>query len=841
MHHKHYRRMLSDSVKELATIGASALSKSEIETLYKANPLENEDAAPLMNRIEDKFLVERGHIDKLTAVLRENLKEGDCDTSVRYNINRTIYLDNKDMDTYRDSMEGVRPRFKVRIRQYAPNGKDWEKVAYIELKAKAADGETKKVRVRIPTKLIEHISAGKIIDNSKELEELNHDLSKEMLWKRIAALNSVIYKYGFKKQLVVTYQRRAYSNKFIRVTVDDALRYYEAAPIHEDAESAIKNSSAWHKSLKTYNKVKEKDLLIVELKHEENLPEWLEELMEEVKAKPVKFSKYCAAVTTFLQNNKKREAPLMRVSRVDADMIMSMIKTEPLAKMPKVFTGTPKKPLKHVIRMQDPHGLGPYGFSDVESLSQHGEGERAESTPSPGEDPGFTPSDIQALYHGAHPFAFESMKQLKSWFTPDEIDQLAAEGFKPTKVPAKTIWSSGRQAFFEKYIKPKRTKKKSLSKGENLEKALSLEELQNLGYKFNVLKPSKQREAYAVTVHHKGKRVGHLLYSRHPHSGYAEGKEHEKGFHEVYRAEVAPEHQNKGLYQRMLNVAAEHVKGLGSEGIMSEGFQRSPSATHAWDKTASFAVNPKDTGRRLPYGANYFLKKSEKIPGGLSSGKKPQDFDQEQLQAGIQVEMEHTSDRSIAQEIAMDHLTEDPDYYKKLKRIEKPKSLAKVDSQYIKNAKSRITLLWPVKIRGKGHILGTDLPMHITLKQFSHEDDIDPNKIKSLVDGMNWHKPDASKMVITPDRFISKDGKSTYHVLKLEGGMPKSASKLYNDTRGIGITYPQFTPHVTVDESLWKEIKNLGLQPHHIQMEIGNLQLKNGDEILHEWHHSKSS
>jgi len=67
------------------------------------------------------------------------------------------------------------------------------------------------------------------------------------------------------------------------------------------------------------------------------------------------------------------------------------------------------------------------------------------------------------------------------------------------------------------------------------------------------------------------------------------------------------------------------------------------------------------------------------IPGGLSEGLDPKDFSQEQLDAGIKVEMEHTSSRKIAEEIAMDHLTEDPDYYIKLRRMEsKSKSVKKV-------------------------------------------------------------------------------------------------------------------------------------------------------------------
>ena len=41
-----------------------------------------------------------------------------------------------------------------------------------------------------------------------------------------------------------------------------------------------------------------------------------------------------------------------------------------------------------------------------------------------------------------------------------------------------------------------------------------------------------------------------------------------------------------------------------------------------------------------------------------------------QLIKGIEIEKEHSSDENIAKKIAMDHLVEDPDYYKKLEKIE---------------------------------------------------------------------------------------------------------------------------------------------------------------------------
>lgn len=46
-----------------------------------------------------------------------------------------------------------------------------------------------------------------------------------------------------------------------------------------------------------------------------------------------------------------------------------------------------------------------------------------------------------------------------------------------------------------------------------------------------------------------------------------------------------------------------------------------------------------------------------------------------QLQQGIQVELEHTSDIKVAKEIALDHLSERPDYYEQLKKVEEDTQL----------------------------------------------------------------------------------------------------------------------------------------------------------------------
>jgi hypothetical protein len=43
----------------------------------------------------------------------------------------------------------------------------------------------------------------------------------------------------------------------------------------------------------------------------------------------------------------------------------------------------------------------------------------------------------------------------------------------------------------------------------------------------------------------------------------------------------------------------------------------------------------------------------------------------DQLKKGIAVEKEHTSDRNVATEIALDHLAEFPDYYDRLEKAER--------------------------------------------------------------------------------------------------------------------------------------------------------------------------
>ena len=58
----------------------------------------------------------------------------------------------------------------------------------------------------------------------------------------------------------------------------------------------------------------------------------------------------------------------------------------------------------------------------------------------------------------------------------------------------------------------------------------------------------------------------------------------------------------------------------------------------------------------------------EEIPGGVGDNTDPESLNRRELEIGISVEMEHTDNPSIAKEIAVDHLTEDPQYYSKFQK-----------------------------------------------------------------------------------------------------------------------------------------------------------------------------
>lgn len=106
-----------------------------------------------------------------------------------------------------------------------------------------------------------------------------------------------------------------------------------------------------------------------------------------------------------------------------------------------------------------------------------------------------------------------------------------------------------------------------------------------------------------------------------------------------------------------------------------------------------------------------------KVPGGKGDNIDVTTLYKDELAVGIEVEMEHTSDKEVAMEIAMDHLEEVPDYYSRLIKsglvdeepaLKKYKELFNDDpSKYLNEIANQLN---PSNVNGMGEVTLPESP-----------------------------------------------------------------------------------------------------------------------------------
>jgi len=79
-------------------------------------------------------------------------------------------------------------------------------------------------------------------------------------------------------------------------------------------------------------------------------------------------------------------------------------------------------------------------------------------------------------------------------------------------------------------------------------------------------------------------------------------------------------------------------------------------------------------------------------------------IDPKQLEMGIKVEMEHTTDKAIARRIALDHLREIPDYYTRLLKMEREAGVVMGEKKEYKSSPIAHYRGWRVYEPHKGDI-----------------------------------------------------------------------------------------------------------------------------------------
>ena len=108
---------------------------------------------------------------------------------------KSIYFDNVNLSMFIDSEEGIRPRYKIRIREYP----DFSNEYFLEKKISSEEGRFK--------------TTDKITLSKKNQFEKNGYFSK---------------KYGVcKPNIIVIYQRSYYTLKNVRITFDENIKYQD--------------------------------------------------------------------------------------------------------------------------------------------------------------------------------------------------------------------------------------------------------------------------------------------------------------------------------------------------------------------------------------------------------------------------------------------------------------------------------------------------------------------------------------------------------------------------------------------------------------------------------------
>ena len=244
---------------------------TDILTNYQPITLEEMSGIRLMNRTDTKFVTNIATLRKLLklAVWQYRAQEIDGKRLARY---YTMYFDTPDMQMYTCHHSGHANRQKLRIRSYVDSG-----LNFLEVKTKNNHKRTRKKRTTMfdfdPLAPTRNIAFDSHDDNFKEYDSF----LRENLWYKPEIMEEAI-ENRFNRITLVN------NNKTERLTIDTDLCF---------------------RNIHTGNDCSLPELAIIELKRDGLVPSPILSLLNELRIKPLGFSKYC--IGTALTNPDIRQ------------------------------------------------------------------------------------------------------------------------------------------------------------------------------------------------------------------------------------------------------------------------------------------------------------------------------------------------------------------------------------------------------------------------------------------------------------------------------------------------------------------------------------------------------
>lgn len=244
-------------------------------------------------RIEDKYLLPSTLKNLVLEKLYKNMEPSYLHKDTTFTLIESIYFDSAQFEFFFHHFLPVETRYKMRIRRYAPNGIWSEGPVLLELKRKR-NGESKKSRFMLPLADLEKIKRLQTLNFNNEIREINPTMKMKTLLKRIHKVNDLISTYSLLPVLSIQYNRLAFEKDGFRVTLDQELSGKGISGMNSSHIASLQdNPEIWQKASLLFNKFENDDQVVMEIKHQGVIPNWMTELLNELKLEKTNFSKYC--------------------------------------------------------------------------------------------------------------------------------------------------------------------------------------------------------------------------------------------------------------------------------------------------------------------------------------------------------------------------------------------------------------------------------------------------------------------------------------------------------------------------------------------------------------------
>jgi len=285
---------------------------------------------------------------------------------------------------------------------------------------------------------------------------------------------------------------------------------------------------------------------------------------------------------------------------------------------------------------------------------------------------------------------------------------------------------------------------------------------------------------------------------------------------DVYKNPDIPESARKRVMRRVFDMFQElHRRAVESNTHWKQWWSdRNYEATEEEQEAANDAWWEDYWKKIMTKQAELTVSAEDLLPGGLAEGMDPSDFDEDALAEGTQVELEHVEDREMAQEIAMDHLVEDDNYYEKLKQVEAHKQEHKDEGENVGvflPIPAELAALWP-NDRGGEKADGTgadESPPHFTLLYIGEVPESRKDELLHIIENVAVDTPPIDVELSDGVSWFTTEDPETVNKEIAHKGVTESSAQalevLHNDLReavesaGFSVKhYADYKPHSTL-------------------------------------------